>query len=142
MAGETFAAQAGRPSTLEGVRGLAANRASLVSEEVDVDSSLRYFGCVVGFGFGVVWMTVGLGAAILCLLLAGLGYGVVFVAGRAQAEGITRRRWSERPKAEASLLDEVELDHEPAEDAMSPLAAEADYGWPVATPEMAHTESR
>jgi hypothetical protein len=107
-----------------------------------VNSSLRYFGCVAGFGFGVVWMTVGLGAAILCLLLAGLGYGVVFVAGRAQAEGITRRRWSERPKAEASQLDPVELDYEPAEDAMSPLAAEADYGWPVAKPEMAHTDSR
>ena len=45
-----------------------------------MDSSLRYFGCVVGFGFGVLWMTEGLGAAILCLLLAGLGYGAVFVA--------------------------------------------------------------
>ena len=107
-----------------------------------MDSSLRYFGCVVGFGFGVVWMTVGLGAAILCLLLAGLGYGAVFVAGRAQAEGITRRRPNARPEAEALLLDEVELDYEPAEDAMSPLAAEADYGWPVAPPEMAHTDSR
>jgi hypothetical protein len=107
-----------------------------------VDSSLRYFGCVVGFGFGVVWMTVGLGAAILCLLLAGLGYGAVFVAGRAQAEGITRRRPTATPEVDALLLDEVELDYEPAEDAMSPLAAEADYGWPVATPEMAQTESR
>jgi hypothetical protein len=107
-----------------------------------VDSSLRYFGCAVGFAFGVVWMTEGLGAAILCLLLAGLGYGAVFVAGRAQAEGITRRRSTQRPEVEELLLDEVEIDHEPAEDAMSPLAAEADYGWPVATPEMAHTESR
>jgi hypothetical protein len=107
-----------------------------------VDSSLRYFGCVVGFGFGLVWMTVGLGAAILCLLLAGFGYGVVFVAGRAQTEGITRRRPNERQKPDRLLLDEVELDYEPAEDAMSPLAAEADYGWPVAPPEMAHTESR
>jgi hypothetical protein len=107
-----------------------------------VDSSLRYFGCVVGFGFGVMWMTVGLGAAILCLLLAGLGYGAVFVAGRAQAEGITRRRTNERPEAEALVLDDLELDYEPAEDATSPLAAEADYGWPVATPELTHTESR
>jgi len=44
-----------------------------------VDSSVRYFGCAVGFGFGVLWMTEGLGAAILCLLLAGLGYGAVFL---------------------------------------------------------------
>ena len=45
-----------------------------------MDSSVRYFGCAVGFGFGVLWMTQGLGAAILCLLLAGLGYGVVLAA--------------------------------------------------------------
>ena len=110
-----------------------------------MDSSLRYFGCAVGFGFGVVWMTEGLGAAILCLLLAGLGYGAVFVTGRAQAEGITRRRTNERPKAEAALLDDLELDYEPAEDAMSPLAAEAEsaeYGWPLAAPELTQTESR
>jgi hypothetical protein len=107
-----------------------------------VDSSLRYFGCAVGFGFGVVWMTEGLGAAILCLLLAGLGYGAVFVAGRAQAEGITRRGPSNTPKTEALLLDDLELDYEPEADATSPLAAEADYGWPVATPELTDTESR
>lgn len=107
-----------------------------------MNSSLRYFGCAVGFGFGVVWMTEGLGAAIVCLLLAGLGYGAVFVAGRAQAEGITRRRPNERPEAEPLLLDDLELDYEPEKDATSPLAAEADYGWPVATPELTHTESR
>ena len=35
--------------------------------------------------FGVLWMTVGLGPAILCLLLAGLGYGAVLAAERAHA---------------------------------------------------------
>jgi len=86
-------------------------------------------------------MTLGLGSAILCLLLAGLGYGAVFVAGRAQADGMTRRRAS-ATDAHMVLDDEFELEYEPAEDATSPLAAEADYGWPVATPELAHTESR
>src|SRR5436853_1584828 len=119
---------------IEGVRRLAANRrqARLTPRRYTVDRSVRYFGCAVGFGFGVVWMTEGLGAAILCLLLAGLGYGAVFVAGRAQADGIARRRPKATPKTEALLLDDLELDYEPAEDAMSPLAAEADYGWPVA----------
>jgi hypothetical protein len=101
-----------------------------------VDSSLRYFGCAVGFGFGLVWMTVGLGPAILCVLLAGLGYGAVFVA--------------ERARDNATQAKEVELEYEPyyeppadlQDDATSPLAAEADYGWPVEEPEVAHTESR
>src|SRR2546423_8396454 len=67
---------------IEGVRRLAANRrqARLTLRRYTVDSSVRYFGCAVGFGFGVLWMTEGLGAAILCLLLAGLGYRAVFVA--------------------------------------------------------------
>lgn len=107
-----------------------------------MDSSLRYFGCMVGFAFGAMWMTVGLGSAILCLLLAGLGYGAVFVAGRAQTEGIGRRRPSAVAATDDPLLDDLELDYEPADDATSPLAAEADYGWPEATPEIAHTEHR
>jgi hypothetical protein len=107
-----------------------------------VNSSLRYFGCAVGFAFGVMWMTLGLGSAILCLLLAGLGYGAVFVAGRAQADGIARRRPAATPGTDAPVFDDFELDYEPAGDATSPLAAEADYGWPVATPEMAHTDNR
>lgn len=111
-----------------------------------MDSSLRYFGCTVGFAFGVMWMTVGLGSAILCLLLAGLGYGAVFVAARAQTEGITRRRPNAAPATDDLGLDDLELDYErydePADDATSPLAAEADYGWPVATPKIAHTESK
>ena len=107
-----------------------------------MNSSLRYFGCAVGFAFGVMWMTLGLGSAILCLLLAGLGYGAVFVAGRAQADGIARRRPAATPGTDAPLFDDLELDYEPAGDATSPLAAEADYGWPVAAPEMAHTDSR
>src|SRR5256885_16162120 len=70
---------------IEGVRRLAANRrqARLTPRRYTVDSSVRYFGCAVGFGFGVLWMTEGLGAAILCLLLAGLGVRAGLVAGRA-----------------------------------------------------------
>ena len=56
-----------------------------------VDSKMRYFGFAVGFAFAVVWMTVGLGSAIVCGLVAGLGYGAVIVAERARANE-TRRR--------------------------------------------------
>jgi hypothetical protein len=113
-----------------------------------VDSSQRYFGCVAGFGFGVLWMTEGLGAAILCLLLGALGYGVVFVAERARENPGAFRLQSRTPE-EADLprqADELNLDlghvYEPSEDASSPLAAEADYGWPVEEPEVAHTNGR
>jgi hypothetical protein len=79
-----------------------------------LSNSLRYLGGAVGFGFGAVWMTAGIGAAIACLLLAGLGFGVVFVAERAQADARTPDAYGE-----------------PADDASSPLAAEAEYGWPL-----------
>ncbi|HZT84761.1 MAG TPA: hypothetical protein VE984_05000 [Gaiellaceae bacterium] len=112
-----------------------------------MDNSLRYFGCAAGFAFGLVWMTVGLGSAILCLLLAAFGYGVVFVAGRARAEGIARRLVIRRTNALAESLDGLDLDHyepvyERPDDSTSPLAAEADYGWPLETPEIAQTEAR
>jgi hypothetical protein len=111
-----------------------------------VDVSLRYFGCAVGFGFGVLWMTEGLGPAILCLLLAGLGYGAVFVAERARANPETFRLPKRAPADEEFALtaEEIGLDHgyvyEPTDDASSPLAAEAEYGWPLEeTPEVAQT---
>jgi hypothetical protein len=103
---------------------------------------MRYFGCVAGFGFALVWMTVGLGAAILCALLAGLGYGAVFVAERARANPSATHKPAD---AIAQMLDEFELDNEAqieADDATSPLAAEADYGWPVEEPEVARAERR
>jgi hypothetical protein len=120
-----------------------------------VDSSFRYFGCVVGFGFGVLWMTEGLGAAILCLLLAGLGYGAVLVAERARANPDAFRLPTRTPEAEDLPLrveaEELNLDlghvYEPSDDASSPLAADADYGWPIEQaageqPELAHTNGR
>jgi hypothetical protein len=112
-----------------------------------VDDSMRYFGCAVGFGFGVLWMTEGLGPAILCLLLAGLGYGAVFVAERARANPETFRLPRRTPEADelSVAADEIALDHgyvyEPADDASSPLAAESEYGWPLeGTPEVAQPE--
>ncbi len=99
-------------------------------------SSLRYLGGAVGFGFGAVWMTAGIGSAIACVLLAALGYGVIFVAERAQANAKTRPS-NETPEAQGSPplpAEELELDHgsyyEPSDDATSPLAAEVEYGWP------------
>ena len=106
-----------------------------------MDSKMRYFGFAVGFAFGVVWMTAGLGAAIVCGLLAGLGYGAVFMADRARVNAGTAQ---EPADAIALMLDEFELDNEAhiADDATSPLAADADYGWPVVQPEVARAESR
>ena len=113
-----------------------------------MDSSLRYFGCLVGFGFGVLWMTEGLGAAILCLLLAGLGYGAVLVAERARANPGTFRLPSRTPVEDDLPMqaEELNLDlghvYEPSDDASSPLAAEVDYGWPMEEPDVVHTNGR
>jgi hypothetical protein len=110
-----------------------------------VDSSLRYFGCVAGFGFGVLWMTEGIGAAILCSLLAGLGYGAVLVAQRARANPSAFRLPTRTPAVEdlPARAEELNQDlghvYEPSDDASSPLAAEVDYGWPVEQAEIAHT---
>jgi hypothetical protein len=110
----------------------------------------------LGFGFGVLWITEGLGAAILCALLAGLGYGAVFVAERARANPSTFRIPSWTPETDQVTESEdlsqeaEELSHDhgyvyepvPSDDASSPLAAEAEYGWPVEQPEIAHTNGR
>lgn len=116
-----------------------------------MDGWTRYFGGAVGFGFGLLWMTTGLGSAIACLLLAGLGYGVAFTAERARASGSAFRLAARTPDTGALRMegDDTALEsdlpiyepYETADDASSPLAAEADYGWPVAEPELAHTES-
>ena len=88
-----------------------------------MDSSTRYFGCSAGFAFGVVWMTVGLGSAIVCALLAGLGYGAVFVAERARSNTTAHQAAAAEP---AFSLEDLELDG----DATTPLAGEVEYGWP------------
>jgi hypothetical protein len=108
-----------------------------------VDNKMRYFGFAVGFAFAVVWMTVGLGSAIVCGLLAGLGYGAVIVAERARANAT---RTHERADSIATMLDEFELDNEAqieaADDATSPLVSEAEYGWPVEDRAIVHAEAR
>lgn len=83
----------------------------------------RYLGGAVGFGFGVVWMTAGLGAAIVALLLGALGYGAVVVAERARAGATTR----------GLLTLDHRRDHEaPGDD--PPGASDVEYGWPSPTP--------
>jgi uncharacterized membrane protein len=112
-----------------------------------VGSSFRYLGGAVGFSFGVVWMTVGLGSAIVCVLLAALGFGAVLATERARANP-RGRRWADaggRPLP----LDRFEARGELTDDATTPLAAEAEYGWPssfdalgaIETPEVARTTS-
>ncbi len=112
-----------------------------------MDSWMRYVGGAVGFGFGAMWMTAGIGAAIACLLLAALGFGVVLVAERAQANTHAQRLPVETYDLDADLpltADDFELAERYAEPIVldeapvnvpvqepRPLAAKADYGWPV-----------
>jgi hypothetical protein len=130
-------------------------RLRLTPRRFTVDSSLRYFGCVLGFGFGVLWMTEGLVAAILCVLLGGLGYCAVLAAehARANPDAFRLQLPTRAPARETDLpaqAEELSTDlghvYEPSDDASSPLAAEAEYGWPVEQhieqPELAHTNGR
>jgi hypothetical protein len=106
-----------------------------------VVSSWRYLGTGVGFGIGVMWMTVGIGSAILTLLCAALGFGIAFIAERERAS-LGKLRTPKRPleaeEASAFALDELELSHferddevEYSGDEMEPVSAEASYGWPT-----------
>ena len=110
-----------------------------------MDSWMRYIGGAVGFGFGAMWMTVGIGGAIACVLLAAVGFGVVLVAQRAQANAAKAPQLVDEtyyyPDADLPLTaDELELDgmtheetidDEPAAEKPIPVAVRADYGWPV-----------
>lgn len=104
-------------------------------------SSWRYLGTGVGFGFGAIWMTVGIGSAILVLLCAALGFGVAYIAERERAGLTGLRRSSETPSTEDFLVDDFELEHferrdeglpdgESPNEEMAAVSAEADYGWP------------
>lgn len=99
-------------------------------------SSARFLGTAVGFGFGAVWMTVGVGSAIIVLLCAALGYGVVYVAERERA-GFNRVSPSrETPATEDLLVDDFELEHferhDEAEEDLeaASISSEIGYGWP------------
>lgn len=104
-----------------------------------MSNSLRYAGCAAGFGFGVVWMTIGLGPAILVLLCMGLGLGVAFIAEheRTDLKKLRPTRPAPSPADEPLLRDEYELDRYeidhtelPEEEAAS-VGAEVEYGWPT-----------
>lgn len=103
-------------------------------------NSLRYVGCAVGFGFGVVWMTLGLGPAILVLLCMGLGLGAAFIAEheRADLKKLRRTRQVPSPADEPLLRDEYELDRYeiddielPEEEVATSVGGEVEYGWPT-----------
>jgi hypothetical protein len=109
---------------------------------------LRYFGGAVAFGFAAVWIMASLAAALVCLLSALVGYGVVFVAECTRAKLARRASRHDTvaprtvapvgrpPEAEDLPLwaDALNSDlghiYEPAA-ATSPLAREAEYGWPL-----------
>ncbi|MFL5943505.1 MAG: hypothetical protein ACJ75L_09610 [Gaiellaceae bacterium] len=86
----------------------------------------------------MVWMTVGLGSAILVLLCTALGYGVAFVAEheRADLSKLRRERRSPPPADEPLLRDEFELERyevELPEEEVASVAGEVEYGWPSPT---------
>jgi hypothetical protein len=100
-----------------------------------VGNSWRYAGCAIGFGLGVVWMTVGLGSAILVLLCAALGYGVAFIAEheRADLSKLRRARQTPSPADEPLLRDEFDYEHygvELPDEEIVPVAPKIEYGWP------------
>jgi hypothetical protein len=110
-----------------------------------VGGGLRYFGGSVAFGFAALWILASLAAALVCLLAAVVGYGVVWVVERMQARQVDRAsRRIAAPSAVASRTPEVllpqwadvlntDLGHvyEPSA-TMSALSREAEYGWPSA----------
>ena len=103
-----------------------------------MDSTMRYVGGAVGFGFAAMWMTVGIGSAIACVLLAAVGYGGVWIAERAQANAAGHHPVSDTFEADADLpltADEFELEEssydKPSDHVATPVAAEVDYGWPT-----------
>jgi hypothetical protein len=109
---------------------------------------LRSFGGAVAFGFAAVWIMASLAAAVVCLLAALAAYGTVALAERVRARLAARRR-----RAGISSPTTLALPRRPAEmedlplwaDALnsdlghvyepsattSPLAREAEYGWPL-----------
>jgi hypothetical protein len=101
-------------------------------------STWRYLGCGVGFGFGAVWMTLGLGPAILVFLCTALGCGVALIAEH-EGASLSKLRPSNltlSAEDEPLLRDEFEIDdyelHDdgrPEED-LAPVGAQGDYGWP------------
>ncbi len=40
----------------------------------------RYIGGTLGFAFAAVWVTAGIGSALICIAAAGLGYVVVLLS--------------------------------------------------------------
>jgi hypothetical protein len=109
---------------------------------------LRNFGGAVAFGFAAVWIMASLAAAVVCLLSAIVAYGTISLAERVRAKLAARRRRSAisspttlaLPRRPAELEDlplwadalNSDLGHvyEPAA-TTSPLAREAEYGWPL-----------
>jgi hypothetical protein len=109
---------------------------------------LRYFAGAVAFGFAAVWIMASLAAALVCLLSAVAGYGAARVvetaraklAGRASRPSVavsntlvpTRPalKLEDMPSWAEALNSDLGHVYEPSA-TTSPLAREADYGWPL-----------
>ncbi|MBV8257867.1 MAG: hypothetical protein JO073_08625 [Actinobacteria bacterium] len=80
-----------------------------------VSSMWRLGACVLGFGFGAVWMTAGLGSAIVSLLIAGVFYGIAVAVQRRDLSRRTTRFFegSSRPERRRPERRRVEVEPEP-----------------------------
>lgn len=95
----------------------------------------RYFVGAVAFGFAAVWIMATLAGALVCLLAALVGYGVVLVAERARAKRATRASslgvsstgdlslWADALHSDLGHIYEPAMTPAPLRD--------AEYGWPV-----------
>ena len=92
----------------------------------------RYFVGAVAFGFAAVWIMATLAGALVCLLSAIVGYGVVLVAEHARAKRSLQGR-SAHSEGLSLWADALHSDlghvYEPA--AATSLLARDVYGWPL-----------
>jgi hypothetical protein len=123
-------------------------RSGFTTRRWTVGGGLRYFGGAVAFGFAAMWILASLTAALVCLLSAALAYGAVLLTERTRAKPAIRASSpgiaasstlgppSRTPTAEEVPLwaDALNSDlghiYEPTA-TTSPLAREAEYGWPL-----------
>ncbi len=63
-----------------------------------VSSIWRCGGCLLGFGFGAVWTTAGLGSALIALVCSAVAYALVVAVQRRQLSRRTEAFFAEKER--------------------------------------------